>query len=598
MRVQHLRPVAVGLAACASVAVLAAASAECIGCLPARYWRVPQLPDDAVSVRNQRPAFPEDDYITPERRQVGLAFSGGGTRSATATLGQLRGLRENGWLDHVGYISAISGGSWASVPFTFTKRPLDDFLGTYEAPGSLVKHAVEDTDNGQLARAIAHSGLLASGLPEGAAAGAQLYASKHSSALLSEALGLANRFRREADRVDKTYARLLAPIFVDGRKDQQLIEPGTNNATRLFSWNTTTADAMSEGGQLSDFVVSGPGRPFLIATGTMISARDDYEYPLLMPVEYTPLYVGVRTEFGGRFGGSYIWPWAYDPAGVGAATPDARKPGEGTVQIQYDDAHRFTLADVVASSGAAPELAVVLGAMLPEKYQSYARQAADVFPAFRHVGVQGPGNAQESDRLPHADGGAEDNLGVLPLLARQVRNIIVFINTSTHFVENNDDLQSLFVSVGPPGLSGDKRHNVVFRQSLHQTVVDHLVAARERGDAQVFCDSGWDVLPNLRFGVRPYSGLNICFVYNAAVPRWEREFTANPDVLQLAKGIKNFPWFATFEQNKPNVIKLTTTQVNLLSNLTAWIVSNPETVAMIRKSMPVLPCPSGRTCAP
>src|SRR5665213_1098189 len=346
MSSRHLRDVAIGFAVCASVAVLAAAPRACRACLAARYWSVPQLPAAAADLerlKNQRPAFPEDAYLE-DRLDVGVAFSGGGTRSAAATLGQLRGLRANGWLERIRYISAISGGGWASVPFTFTKRPLDDFLGTYEAPGMLVKDAVEHQPHGQLAYAIANSGLLASGLPEGASAAAEIYAKQSSNSILTEVLGLTNRLRREADRLDKTYARLLAPIFVDGGKDEQLIEPGTTNATRLFSWNTATADEMSSSGQLSDFVVAGPNRPFLITTGTMVSSRSDYDYPLLMPVEYTPLYVGVRTKFGGRFGGSYVWPWAYDPAGVGVSTPNAQKSGEGIVQVKYDDAHRFTLA--------------------------------------------------------------------------------------------------------------------------------------------------------------------------------------------------------------------------------------------------------------
>jgi hypothetical protein len=571
----------------ACAVVISAAPKECGGCLTARYWSIPQSPPDSESL-NCPTLFPECEYVKG-KPSLGLAFSGGGTRSAAATLGQLRGLRANGWLDHVRYISAISGGGWASVPFTFTKRPLDEFLGRYEAPGALLKDAVEHEDNGRLSKAIANSGLLAAGLPEGAAAAAQIYATSHSSQLLTEILGLTNRLRREPDRLDKTYARLLAPIFVDGDKNDELIEPGTTNATRLFSWNTATANEMSRIGHVSDFVVSGPDRPFLIATGTIVSARTDYDYPLLMPVEYTPLYVGVRHQFGGRFGGSYIWPWAYDP--VGAEKPPTQTDGVDTVDVHYDDAHKFTLADVVASTGAAPELAVVLGASLPEKYQSKVQLGAQVFPAFRHVSVQQDG-ASVTDALPHADGGAEDNLGIMPLLARHVGNIIVFINTETRYVENNDDLQSLFVPVYPPGLSGDKRHNVVFDQGLHQRVVGALREARERGDAQVYCDGGWNVLANARFGIGPYSGLNICFVYNAAVPRWEAEFKTNGDVLQLAKEMKNFPWFSTFEQNKPNVIKLTTAEVNLLSNLTAWTIANPQTTALILKTITVLPMSS------
>lgn len=40
----------------------------------------------------------------PGRASVGVCFSGGGTRSLTASLGQLRALRALGLLDRVSYI--------------------------------------------------------------------------------------------------------------------------------------------------------------------------------------------------------------------------------------------------------------------------------------------------------------------------------------------------------------------------------------------------------------------------------------------------------------------------------------------------------------
>jgi hypothetical protein len=575
------------------VTIPAASLDDCTkGCEPAQYWNVPQLPSDLSTLHDNEPSpvFPEDPYLNePDKeKQVGVAFSGGGTRSASATLGQLRALNRNGWLDHVTYISAISGGAWASVPFTFTKRALDDFLGTYEDPDTLIKKNVEENANGRLSKAIANSGLLAAGLPEGAAIAAQNYAQNHSGGLLQDALGLTNHLRRESDRLDKTYARLLATIFVDGRSGDELIDPGTPDAARLFSLNNATADAMASAAPTSDFVVTGGRRPYLIATGTLVSARKDYDYPLLVPVEYTPLYVGARQAFG-RFGGSYLWPWAYDAVALGTPSHDEAH-NRDLIPVRYDQAHRFTLADVIASTGAAPELASVLGpGMLPTKYQSKAQWASQIFPAFRHVSVQDGQVVTLSESLPHADGGAEDNLGIMPLLARHVKNVLVFVNTETPFAENNDDLQALFVAVHPPGLSGDKRHNVVFDATLHEELVKGLQQARSEGRPQVFCASGWKVLPNVRFGVLPYTGLNICFVYNASARQWEEQFTTHPDVLQLAKSFTNFPWFKTFEQNKPNLIKLSTAEVNLLSNLTAWTLRNGDTATLIQRYMHPFP---------
>ena len=55
-------------------------------------------------------------------RSTGVCFSGGGTRSYAATVGQLRGLTAAGLIGQVGYLSAVSGGAWAAAPYTLLSR--------------------------------------------------------------------------------------------------------------------------------------------------------------------------------------------------------------------------------------------------------------------------------------------------------------------------------------------------------------------------------------------------------------------------------------------------------------------------------------------
>lgn len=62
---------------------------------------------------------------------VGVCLSGGGSRAASASMGELRGLRSLGLLDQVSALSTVSGGSWAGVPFTYLPSSISDeeFLG-------------------------------------------------------------------------------------------------------------------------------------------------------------------------------------------------------------------------------------------------------------------------------------------------------------------------------------------------------------------------------------------------------------------------------------------------------------------------------------
>jgi len=60
-------------------------------------------------------------------------------RAAPATIGQLRMLHEFGWMRYVRYISAISGGAWASIPYTYLPNEMDTcrFLGEYIPPDKM-----------------------------------------------------------------------------------------------------------------------------------------------------------------------------------------------------------------------------------------------------------------------------------------------------------------------------------------------------------------------------------------------------------------------------------------------------------------------------
>ena len=110
--------------------------------------------------------FPEVRYLPPRGPQtLGVAISGGGTRSASAALGQLRGLSANGWLNRVRYLSAVSGGAWAATPFTFT-GDVDAFLGQARSPHEIRDDATLKATGGPacFAHSIADSGVVLPGL--------------------------------------------------------------------------------------------------------------------------------------------------------------------------------------------------------------------------------------------------------------------------------------------------------------------------------------------------------------------------------------------------------------------------------------------------
>lgn len=560
------------LACCvAGLCVASAQEAACADCTPAQYW---QIDPDYYRGGGGPPPEASDPQLAA-RADVGVAFSGGGTRSAAATVGQLRGLQANGWLERIRYISSVSGGSWAAVPFVYSRFDAATLLGTGLRPESM-----ETVPEGLLADRIVSSGLAHVGLQESLQfipdeiGGYDVTTIRDTFQIARDVIRkVRGRDVPEADRRNKAYAHMLGQVFLQGVVDDGPRKP--------YAWKASTLGAGAPGGNglalSSDQFITVPGdRPFLVVNGTLIRDGGD-DYPQLIPVEYTPLYTGARQRFG-AVGGTYVAPWAYDRLVVGEGSGEFLIASPGPTQ------RPFTLADVIASSGAAPQLTMLIG-NVPERVRNAVRTAADAFPAFRAFAVRPSGISPVTEELPHGDGGFTDNLGVMPLLARGVRNIIVFVNANT-VPERNAQLQSYFMRVNQRDGGGDKTLNAVFNPANYELLLDAFRTAERQGTVAAACGTDWDVRPNAVYNIRQYR-VNICWIYNQSAAAWERTLppvlrqwldeARNPRIEKKsvqARQLERFPRYATFGENKPRVIKLTALQTNVLADLGAWSVTS------------------------
>jgi len=575
----------------AGLAVVSAQVPVCPDCVEARYWQVdPGYWNAAAPDLN---SFPERQLDEPlHGTDLGIAFSGGGTRSAAASLGQLRGLVQNNWLPHVRYMTAVSGGSWAAVPFTyFDGEEMSELLGSFEAnPKVIDAQLFRSTPNGRLARQITRSRLAATGAAESLqflpdrAREADLKEIRDQAILVRDLVRkLRGRNLPDSTRQNKTYAHLLGQIFID-----PLVKDGNR---KPYSWTRTTAIDLTDASRQPQmgFQQVPPSRPFLIVGGTIIWNREGFVYPRLIPVEYTPLYTGVRQQFG-NLGGTYVTPWAYDRERA-TVVGDRLLVDKATLRM-------FTLADVIASSGAAPQLQLMLGSDLPPRVRAAMAQAAGAFPAFRPFAIRDGKEVAPSGEIAHGDGGFTDNLGLMPLLARRVKHIIAFVNSNKPYTAN-EQLQSYFFPLAVQNGSGDKTMNAVFPKGKYRELLDGLDRVTKDGGPAVFCDT-MSVSKNELYNIAAYDGLKLCWVYNFAASKWRADL---PDALQHwldpdpkkggLKDLRHFPYYATFEENRPYVIKLNALQVNLLANLSAWSISTDTGRTRIREHFGdgVLPAP-------
>jgi hypothetical protein len=84
--------------------------------------------------------FPELKVANVKSRpNTGIAFTGGGSRSFLASVGYLAGLNELGLIPNIRYISGISGGSWATLAYTFSQLNVSEqtLLGKILLPEEL-----------------------------------------------------------------------------------------------------------------------------------------------------------------------------------------------------------------------------------------------------------------------------------------------------------------------------------------------------------------------------------------------------------------------------------------------------------------------------
>ena len=324
--------------------------------------------------------FPENDIPEIQARpNTGLCFSGGGGRSLAATIGQLRGLNALGLLNNIRYISCVSGGSWACVPFTFLPAQLstETFLGPELAPNNVTLQGLDELDP------ICHLSTLLKPdiIPKYLAAFLKLSGSK-------------------------TYAKALNEIF---------LQPyGLDDLQRSFGWRHTKTDLFYSVEQT---------RPYLIANGTVLSPDNPDKKSQKIRFEFTPCYSGTRTfhqniKPGYDVGGGYLESFAFNSK-LEDVNMAANHQSMLVKLASKKEKMPFTLADVIASSGAAPELLADKIGITETSWPAYY-----TWPICT-------GDLHRAGQQQIGDGGLLENFGLLPLLARKVEKIAVFINTAT-----------------------------------------------------------------------------------------------------------------------------------------------------------------------
>ena len=468
--------------------------------------------------------------------QTAVCFSGGGTRSMAATVGQLRGLVALGLLDRVGYLSCVSGSAWAVVPYIYAADG-SERLGTVTGPERLTRTGLDHLDSRSL--------------------------------LLPATMRFRDSLERlEADCAvgpDEVWSRAVGETFLEpcglcSPADPVGFGPAFGSVAPGVVGRATAPSRCHRPPAARPF-------PVVHAALNWPEARSAFQQQL--PFEYTPLYVGSpqrRVLRDPRAGSRTVGGTFVEPLGFGCGTPQGAVGTDGRVAV-VPALRPFTLADMIGASSAfnTPDRDV----RAYPHWLSWTLLAAD----------GGPCAANDL----FTDGGDVDNLALIGMLRRRIPAIVVFINSVWPLALDHDPQQWPVAGQIEPAVaplfgqpSARWPHNKVFPSSAYAEVVSAWQAAKRAGRPLVAA-TRLRVEGNAWWGLEGGWELSVCWVYNDRVRAWEgglpdevrrvmQSGTGAPPDVSLAR----FPHYRTIGENAGALTRLTPTQANLLAELAGW----------------------------
>lgn len=521
---------------------------------------------------------------------AGVCISGGGSRSLSAAMGELRGLDALGLLSKVSWLSTVSGGTWAGTLFNWAPPTISDadLLGPLELdPSRLRWDSGSPNDNVGLLDAYAiGSAATRLGLEE----------------MLAKAIELYWDGVPAGELWPRAIGELVLKPFGLG-----------DTPSRYFSWTpwwlSNTILPHNRGLSASDFFTTRDNRPYLITNSTLFYPPDPptiavrpaassthraFGTPWEVGYEFesTPMVVGIPPGFpyagppssappnSSDIGGGYI-----DPFAMGSLAPTTIDANQ-RFSVRTP-ATRFRLSDLAGLSSLAFAYDVIDAA-----HQIGIHYLDNMVPAVRYWPVLNaatlPRNAAR--HYLFGDGGNLENQGIMPLLRRNVPKIVAFVNTETQLSKQgpqgqvvvDSDLPPLFglewsVSKGnyvPISSSSPFGFNQVFDSQTFDDLRAQLWARAQKGATALAVQTGVTVLGNDHYGV-PGGTTDILWVYLHPVSWW---FDNLDDTVQDWMDVEfldysMFPNYYTIDQ-----LHLNNRQVNLLAHLTSWNVAGTTQV--------------------
>lgn len=563
------------------------------------------------------PAVTQSDATQPV---LGICLSGGGSRALSCALGQLSALNAmtlpNGQpiLGPAQYISSVSGGSWASVLYTFLPQTINqinvsdaDFLIEPVAPGSLTKGDPTDNTPGN----VSYMGPYCMGTtPQRfslANIGVFLHVLVHSGFFLNPSQWSWFWIAGIGELVLKPFALYSATYNSNG----PFVLPSL-----MFSLSAEEVQSITKLNPSlgpSDFYLARAGRPSLIVNTNLL---ENYRLPssAQIPVQATPVATSVLGQSPDKtiVGGGGVESFGFTSTLIGAGNMT------GTALVTTN--RNYSLCDIAGCSSAFfaalllqyinrgigdivtdfenyliaqgwTELeADLAGAAIEIAVEFFVdTNTADVIPKYNYWSVEQV-SSPSNNTLGFSDGGSFDDSGVLGLLAQTNANkIIAFVNTDTVIqgtppnltLDNSIGLLFGHGGAGPGDLTDVKvfdDSNPLYPGGAYNAVQNGLYEASCDGGVlgtatAAFLQTGLVTIENSVANIAAGRVVDVLWVYNNPVSNWQGKIAdlgIQQDLNDVSKPgtpLWQFPNYNTFEQ-----LYLGVEAVNMLAQLSAWNV--------------------------
>ncbi len=419
------------------------------------------------------------------KKNIGLCFSGGGSRALTCAWGQMLGLHTLNLMDSARYLSSVSGGTWATSIYSYLPEGIldTDLLGTYSPPGKLSLKNGGDHFNvnnlGDYSLGNAPAGMHLEKL----AILAGLFLATH-----------------KASNHKWFWAYLVGHL---------VLEPYHLRAKGNYEWNSTKYFSLSKDYAEKNFPADSPskddfhyvrsGRPFHIMNNNIMIEVDNpnriKSNIIQLPNQVTPVAGGARgkSPYGNINGGGLV-----ESYGV-CSTLNQQSATAPTVDIKITQP--YSLIDIVSTSSAffAETIASYVKVQVsdPEKLKGFISQIethlstkhhksllteikddikdiagviekrlekavlndvtrfGTIVPSYNYWPIEKVSTNRE---MEYTDGGTLDNTGVIGMLAQtemgegsnETISLVVFDNTDTPLEKKNgriiaaDQIAALF----------------------------------------------------------------------------------------------------------------------------------------------------------